>query len=125
MHILSISYSSNPAQPEHEPQLNDIAVKEEKLGPRALLAPRACVAGSTASNALRVGFRQKDVAQTAEEEEGVCVEAVNKDDPGDPAASKVQLAKQRGEEQADDDAHELVPAVRDEVEQLRRARNVE
>lgn len=111
---------SNPAQPNHEAKLDEIAVNEQELRPTIALAPRDRVAGGAAADALAALIRQQDVAQAPEEEEGVCAEAVEEDEPGDPLAADVEVGEQRRQQQRHDDADELVARVGDQVEQLRR-----
>lgn len=113
---------SYPCQPHHEAKLDDIAVDEQKLGPPVLLALGNRVSrGGRASKVSLAGLVwEKDISQAAEEEEGVCAEAVEENDPGDECAAKAKPGSKVRQEQGHNDVDKLVAAVGNEVEELRR-----
>ena len=91
-HFLFISFaSSDSAQPEHKAKLDDVAVHKEELSSPITLASSDRVASCAASTDALTGLvREKNVAETAEEEEGICAEAVEEDDPVDHCATKAE-----------------------------------
>lgn len=111
------------AQPNHKPKLHHIAVNKQKLRPPALLGLRVRVPRRSRSPiaVLRARIGQQHISQAPQQEERVGAEAVQEYDPADPRAAETNPCSQVGKEERDDDVHELVAAVCDEVEELRGA----
>lgn len=115
-----------PGQPHHEAKLNNVTIHEQKLGPPVLLVLGWVSAGGGASKvSLASLVGKQDISQAAKEEKGICIVAVEEDDPVDHCAAKAEPRGKVCQKQRDNNMDKLVAAVCDQIEELRGAANGE